>query len=72
MRFGGQETLAYWMEEKFLRYLEAAENDGEFPAEIPAYVGQKGPTQEAPRCLSMTLEMLLVSEARPVSVKRSP
>lgn len=38
--FGTQKALAYLVAEKFLNYLEAAENDAELRAEIPAYVAE--------------------------------
>ena len=37
--FGTQKALNYLIGEKFLDYLEAAETDAEFRAEIPAFVG---------------------------------
>ena len=37
--FGTQNALDYLIGEKFLDYLQAAETDAEFPAEIPAFVG---------------------------------
>ena len=36
--FGTQKALAYLIEEKFINFLEAAENDADFRAEIPAFV----------------------------------
>ena len=38
--FGTQQALAYLVGEKFLNYLEAAERDPEFRAEIPAFVAE--------------------------------
>ena len=38
--FGTQKALAYLVGEKFLNYLEAAENDPTFRAEIPAFVAE--------------------------------
>src|SRR5438309_8713982 len=38
--FGTQKALAYLVGEKFLNYLQAAENDAEFQAEIPAFVAE--------------------------------
>jgi hypothetical protein len=38
--FGTQNALAYLIGEKFLNFLEAAENDAEFHAEIPAFVAE--------------------------------
>jgi len=38
--FGTQNALDYLIEEKFLSFLEAAENDAEFRAEIPAFVAE--------------------------------
>jgi hypothetical protein len=38
--FGTQKSLAYLVGEKFLNYLEAAENDPTFRAEIPAFVAE--------------------------------
>ena len=37
--FGTQNALDYLIEEKFLNFLQAAETDAEFRAEIPAFVG---------------------------------
>jgi hypothetical protein len=37
--FGTQKAPAYLISEKFLNFLEAAETDAEFHAEIPAFVG---------------------------------
>ena len=37
--FGTQNALDYLIGEKFLNFLQAAENDAEFRAEIPAFVG---------------------------------
>ena len=36
--FGTQKALCYLIGEKFLNFLEAAETDAEFGAEIPAFV----------------------------------
>ena len=36
--FGTQKALAYLIEEKFINFLEAAEDDADFRAEIPAFV----------------------------------
>jgi hypothetical protein len=36
--FGTQKALAYLVGEKFLNYLEAAEKDSTFQAELPAFV----------------------------------
>ena len=38
--FGTQKALAYLVGEKFLNYLEAAENDPTFRTEIPAFVAE--------------------------------
>jgi hypothetical protein len=38
--FGTQNALDYLIGEKFLNFLEAAENDAEFRAEIPAFVAE--------------------------------
>ena len=38
--FGTQPALAYLIGEKFLNFLEAAENDPMFRAEIPAFVAE--------------------------------
>ncbi len=38
--FGTQQALAYLIGEKFLNFLEAAENDLTFQAEIPAFVAE--------------------------------
>ncbi len=38
--FGTQKALAYLVSEKFLNYLEAAEKDSTFQAELPAFVGE--------------------------------
>jgi len=38
--FGTQKALDYLIGEKFLNFLEAAENDAEFRAEIPAFVAE--------------------------------
>jgi hypothetical protein len=37
--FGTQQALEYLIGEKFLNFLQAAETDAEFRAEIPAFVG---------------------------------
>src|SRR3974377_1649569 len=37
--FGTQNALDYLIGEKFLNFLQAAEDDAEFRAEIPAFVG---------------------------------
>ncbi len=37
---GTEKALDYLIEEKFLSFLEAAENDAEFRAEIPAFVAE--------------------------------
>jgi hypothetical protein len=37
--FGTQKALEYLIGEKFLNFLQAAETDAEFRAEIPAFVG---------------------------------
>jgi hypothetical protein len=37
--FGTQNALEYLIGEKFLNFLQAAETDAEFRAEIPAFVG---------------------------------
>ena len=37
--FGTQNALDYLIGEKFLNFLQAAETDAEFRAEIPAFVG---------------------------------
>ena len=38
--FGTDKALDYLVEEKFLNFLEAAETDAEFRAEIPAFVAE--------------------------------
>jgi hypothetical protein len=38
--FGTQQALAYLIGEKFLNYLEAAEKDPTFQAEVPAFVAE--------------------------------
>ena len=38
--FGMQKALDYLVGEKFLNFLEAAETDAEFQAEIPAFVAE--------------------------------
>ena len=38
--FGTQKALSYLIGEKFLNFLEAAETDAEFRAEIPAFVAE--------------------------------
>ncbi len=38
--FGTEKALDYLIEEKFLSFLEAVENDAEFRAEIPAFVAE--------------------------------
>ena len=38
--FGTQQALKYLVEEKFINFLEAAEHDAEFRAEIPAFVAE--------------------------------
>ena len=38
--FGTQKALDYLVGEKFLNFLEAAETDAEFRAEIPAFVAE--------------------------------
>jgi hypothetical protein len=38
--FGTQKALAYLVGEKFLNYLEAAEKDSTFQAEVPAFVAE--------------------------------
>jgi hypothetical protein len=38
--FGTEKALDYLIEEKFLSFLEAAENDAEFRAEVPAFVAE--------------------------------
>jgi hypothetical protein len=38
--FGTQRALAYLVGEKFLNFLEAADNDPQFRAEIPAFVAE--------------------------------
>ena len=39
-QFGTDKALAYLIGEKFLNFLEAAETDAEFRAEIPAFVAE--------------------------------
>ena len=39
VEFGTQNALDYLIGEKFLNFLQAAETDAEFRAEIPAFVG---------------------------------
>lgn len=38
--FGTQQALAYLIDEKFINFLEAAETNAEFRAEIPAFVAE--------------------------------
>ena len=38
--FGTQQALKYLVEEKFINFLEAAEDNAEFRAEIPAFVAE--------------------------------
>jgi hypothetical protein len=38
--FGSQNALDYLIGEKFLNFLQAAETDAEFRAEIPAFVAE--------------------------------
>jgi len=38
--FGTQKALAYLIGEKFINYLEAADDNAEFRAEIPAFVAE--------------------------------
>jgi hypothetical protein len=38
--FGTQKALSYLIGEKFLNFLEAAETDAEFRAEVPAFVAE--------------------------------
>jgi len=38
-KFGAQNALDYLIGEKFLNFLQAAETDADFRAEIPAFVG---------------------------------
>ena len=38
--FGTEKALDYLIGEKFLNFLEAAENDAEFRAEVPAFVAE--------------------------------
>ena len=40
VEFGTQPALAYLIGEKFINFLEAAEDDATFAAEIPAFVAQ--------------------------------
>jgi hypothetical protein len=39
-KFGTQQALAYLVAEKFLNYLEAADKDSTFQAEVPAFVAE--------------------------------
>jgi hypothetical protein len=39
-QFGTQEAMKYLVGEKFMHYLQAAEKDAEFRAEIPAFVAE--------------------------------
>jgi hypothetical protein len=39
-RFGTADALSYLIGEKFLNFLEAAENDADFQAELPAFVAE--------------------------------
>src|SRR5215831_1716175 len=39
-QFGTQQALAYLVGEKFLNFLEAAENDPTFQVEVPAFVAE--------------------------------
>ena len=38
--FGTQQALQYLVEEKFINFLEAAEDDPDFRAELPAFVAE--------------------------------
>lgn len=38
--FGTQQALSYLIGEKFLNYLEAADHDPDFRAELPAFVAE--------------------------------
>jgi hypothetical protein len=38
--FGTQQALAYLIEEKFINFLEAADDNADFRAEIPAFVAE--------------------------------
>lgn len=40
VEFGTQQALAYLIGEKFINFLEEAEGDANFAAEIPAFVAQ--------------------------------
>ena len=44
VHFGTDKTLAYLIGEKFLNFLEAAEDDAEFRGEIPAFVASVNPS----------------------------
>jgi hypothetical protein len=40
VQFGKQEVMKYLVGEKFMHYLEAAEKDADFRAELPAFVAE--------------------------------
>ena len=77
--FGTQQALEYLIGEKFLNFLQAAETDAEFRAEIPAFVGgiktnfddrhpvacpSSGDEPNGPeRCLGVIGECLRMSQA---------
>ena len=44
--FGTQKALAYLINEKFINFLEAAEDDADFLAEIPDFVAEIQPIVE--------------------------
>ena len=72
--FGTQNALDYLIGEKFLNFLQAAETDAEFRAEIPAFVVLKlrfltPPDQIAARySLGCDCRSCLASTLRPVGV----
>lgn len=64
--FGTQQALKYLVEEKFINFLEAAEDNADFRAEIPAFVAEIKtifkPWQLA-QCLERARESLLEEDA---------
>ena len=64
-KFGTQESLRYLIEAKFFNFLEVAERDHDFRAEIPAFVAEIRNMFE-PRQLAQCLE--LASQTEPFDV----
>ena len=60
-RFGTDQALGYLIGEKFLNFLEVAETDADFRAEVPAFVAEIGTIFE-PRQLAEYLERARHSE----------